>query len=296
MWESLPEKEKDPHTRIMLSPHLSVIIPAYNEGEMIEKTLSALILAINESGISAEILVSDDASTDNTAEIAHKYGATVVFSGKRNIAATRNVGACAANGRIFLFLDADTIVEATHLRELLLVLDSGAIGGGAEVDWSEPTSIWLRIAAWFWNRYTHLSHSPAGSFFFMKREAFEAVGGFDEEFYVSEELHLGRKLKKIGRLAIISTPVRTSPRKGFDFTLKEHLRLMARMLLAPGKTVRDPKHLDIWYTRRSATRRNDIQNDRQIMEKTACHHEQMPDRMIIGNPVEREEKQTKSIG
>lgn len=279
----------------MLRPRLSIIIPAYNEGERIGETLEAALKAVRESAIPCEIIVSDDASTDDTAEIARSFGVKVVHSGKRNIAATRNVGAKSAAGSVFLFLDADTIVEASHLREILVALDAGAIGGGCEVAWTEPTPAWLRIAAWGWNKYAHFTRSPAGSFFFVKREAFESVGGFDEEYYISEELYLGRKLKQLGRLAIISMPIRTSPRKGFDFTLGEHARMMAKIILSHNRTVRDPKHLDLWYTRRSSTRRNDIQHDRQIMKEASGHHEHMPDSMVVGNPVKNKKKYTQGV-
>jgi len=233
-------------------PQLSIIIPAYNESCYIAATILAARKALETSRCTtSEIIVADDSSTDGTSEIAESLGARVVLSGKRNIGATRNVGAKAAEGEILLFLDADTLISAANIDEVLDAIGQGAIGGGAPVDWAEPASAISRFFAKVWNTYSRLTKSPAGSFFFARKKAFEMVGGFDEEFFVSEEIHLGRKLKRIGQVKIITTPVRTSPRKEKDFTMRDHLRLLAWMLISPRKVFLERTHLDIWYTRRS---------------------------------------------
>jgi glycosyltransferase involved in cell wall biosynthesis len=230
---------------------LTIVIPAFNEASRIGETVQTAIQSLLEAGIdSSEVIVSDDASSDETADLAREAGATVVVSGKRNIGAARNRGAAVATGKYLLFLDADTRVHASALRLALEALQAGAAGGGALVTWSEPASLWLRGASRLWNLYSRLTKSPAGSFFFVTREAFEAVGGFDEEYYVSEEIYLGRKLKKIGKLVIIPEFIATSPRKAVEFTLGEHLRLLFRMLRSPRSFHRSSEGLEIWYTRR----------------------------------------------
>ncbi len=235
----------------MDSIELSLIIPAYNESRCIAGTLQAARKALETSDCSSyEIVVADDASTDDTAMIAEGLGARVVFSGKRNIGATRNVGAGAAHGEILLFLDADTLITTANIDEVLEAIHQGAIGGGAPVEWISPVSSFFKCCAKVWNFYSRLTKSPAGSFFFALREAFEKVEGFDEEFFVSEEIHLGRKLKREGRLVITSTPIRTSPRKGKDFSKREHFHLFLHLLVSPRKTRMERTHLDIWYTRK----------------------------------------------
>ncbi|MGC9329136.1 MAG: glycosyltransferase, partial [Candidatus Hinthialibacter sp.] len=62
--------------------------------------------------------------------------------------------------------------------------------------------------------------------------------------------HLGRKLKRLGRLTILRETVATSPRKLHQFTLREHLLFFMSGILLPWKVLRDRKYLDIWYTRR----------------------------------------------
>jgi glycosyltransferase involved in cell wall biosynthesis len=95
---------------------LSFIIPAHNEEALIGRTLSALHEAARALGESYEIIVAIDTSTDRTAEIALEHGARLVAVDRRQIAATRNAGARAATGDLFIFVDADTMVTERALR------------------------------------------------------------------------------------------------------------------------------------------------------------------------------------
>src|SRR5207302_2484064 len=100
--------EGDP--RVTWSAMISFIIPAHNEEQLLGHTLTALTAAARALGQPFEIVVVDDASTDRTAVIARDQGARVVPVEHRQIAATRNAGARAANGEMFVFIDADTVV------------------------------------------------------------------------------------------------------------------------------------------------------------------------------------------
>ena len=67
-------------------------------------------------GHSFEVVVVDDASSDRTATIAREHGARVIAVSHRQIAATRNAGAGEASGELFVFLDADTVVNCAVIR------------------------------------------------------------------------------------------------------------------------------------------------------------------------------------
>lgn len=231
---------------------LSVVIPAYNENKHIGATIETVRRAMSEARIAPyEIIVSDDDSTDGTGDIARSLGVTVVQSGKRNIAATRNVGAAAALGKYILFVDADTAINPQTLIEMMQAFEDGFIGGGTNVVWSEPMPMWyINGGLRLWNAISRIFRLPAGSFFFVTNEAFRQVGGFDEEFFVSEEIHLGKKLKRLGRLTILKTPIETSPRKAYQFTKSEYFRFFLKGIVNPGRTVRDREKLNIWYERR----------------------------------------------
>jgi len=238
-----------PHSPVLLS----VVIPAHNEAKRLPATLAALSRALVETGIAPhEVIVADDASTDQTAAIAIASGARVVPSGARNIGATRNVGARAATGRYLLFLDADTLVTASNLEAMMAALDRGAVGGGAPIQWDGPVNLFGRVSVRVWNLIARLARLPAGSFLFARRDLFLATGGFDERYYVLEEVWLGLALGRRGRRVIIDQPVLTSARKLTEHPPSEIIRLLPHLFLRPFKTIRSRDRLSFWYVRRDA--------------------------------------------
>jgi glycosyltransferase involved in cell wall biosynthesis len=235
----------------MPSPTISVIIPAYNEARYIQATLASIHTAFPQSNLGAyEIIVADDASTDETARLAQESGAVVVHSGKRNIGATRNVGARHASGNYLLFVDADTQINARTLDQMGAAIQQGYIGGGAIVRWDKPVSKPGEWGVRVWNQISRLFHMPAGSFFFVNKAVFDQVGGFDEEFFICEELTLGKKLKKQGRLKILSHPIHTSARKLEDYSLQYHLKFVFQVLVSPSRLPKTKEKLGMWYQHR----------------------------------------------
>src|SRR6476659_5557724 len=71
---------------------LSFIIPAHNEEQHVGAAVAAVIAAGRDSGQPYEVIVVDDASTDQMATIATQHGARVIHVHHRHIAATRNAG------------------------------------------------------------------------------------------------------------------------------------------------------------------------------------------------------------
>src|SRR4051812_32617503 len=106
---------------------LSFVVPAHNEEALLGRTLDAIYDAATETGQPFEVVVADDASTDNTAEIARQHGARVVSVNHRQIAATRNAGAREAQGKRLFFVDADTVVSTRLLTAALRAMDKGAV-------------------------------------------------------------------------------------------------------------------------------------------------------------------------
>lgn len=102
--------------------HLSIILPAKNEAEGLQRTLPGLRSAYPQ----AQIIVVDDGSTDATAQIAHDHGAMVISNpySMGNGAAIKR-GARAASGQVLVFMDADGQHNAAHIQALLDKLDQG---------------------------------------------------------------------------------------------------------------------------------------------------------------------------
>lgn len=198
----------------------SIIVPAFNESAEIASTLATLNLALKQTRLAGEIIVVDNDSTDNTAEISRQYGARVVHESVRKIARVRNRGAEAAQGRYLIFVDADTIVEPPVIQRALALLEGGRVaGGGATLEFDRPQRFFARALLRFWLMLSRKARLAAGCFIFCTTKAFKEVGGFDEGVYASEDVRLSFQLRQWAcrnskKLEIIDMPgIRTSSRK-----------------------------------------------------------------------------------
>jgi glycosyltransferase involved in cell wall biosynthesis len=226
---------------------LSFVVPAYNEERLLEGTLAAIHAAAREVGIAYEIVVADDASTDGTASIAATAGARVVRVEHRKISATRNSGARAALGERLVFVDADTHINAAVLRAAMAALDAGAVGGGAHVAFDGEAPPWGHVTIRWVIGFMRLFRWAAGCFIFCTREAFEAVGGFDERHFAAEEIELSRALKRRGRFLILPEYVTTSARKFVHYSLWRTLVMITRMGLRGPAGARRRDLASFWY-------------------------------------------------
>lgn len=168
-----------------------------------------------------ELIVVDNNSKDDTAGIAQRHGARVVFEPVNMIAKARNAGARASNAPRLIFVDADTTLSSDLLTAALDVLSQpNCVGGGACVELEPPPGWLTRRLAGLWNVVSLLLGYPAGCFVFCRKDAFDAVDGFSESVYASEEIWLARRLKRWGRrrtprmrMRVLRTPIVTSSRK-----------------------------------------------------------------------------------
>lgn len=236
---------------------ISFIVPAYNEERCLGATLDALHEAGRAAGESYEVLVVDDASTDRTALIAQRHCALLVSVAHRQIAATRNSGARKANGDLFIFVDADTIVDAAVVRAAVKALRGGAVGGGAAVEFDGTVPLYARLLMPILVRLFRAARLAAGCFLFCTRNAFAAVGGFDETFYGAEELVMSRALKRHGRFVVLRQAVITSGRKLRTHSVGEVLMVIGRLALRGPKAVKQRQGMELWY----ADRREDPWQD-----------------------------------
>jgi glycosyltransferase involved in cell wall biosynthesis len=232
-------------------PQLAIVVPAWNEEAVIAQTLGQLREVADALGRPYELVVVDDASTDRTAALAEAAGARVVRVEKRQIAAVRNAGARATRAPYLVFVDADTWVPETVLRHALLELDAGAIGGGARVAFDGRGHPLAEAFVEAFKVAWYSQELAAGCFVFARRDAFEAVGGFDEQWFAGEEYWLSRALKSRGRFAFLREEVVTSARKqraGHGLAMLVRMMALTALFFAGyRRPLRSRDRLGFWY-------------------------------------------------
>jgi glycosyltransferase involved in cell wall biosynthesis len=183
------------------APRISLVIPAYNEAALLPRLLDSVDEArrrFRHGAEAVEVIVTDNASTDATAEIARARGCRVARAEKRRIAAARNAGAAAARGGILCFTDADGRIHPETFNTVEDAMADGRFAGGATgvtmERWSPGiflTYLFFLPLVWFWNIDTGVV--------FCRREDFERTGGYDERRLYAEDVAFMMALRRLAR-------------------------------------------------------------------------------------------------
>ncbi len=185
---------------------VTVVIPVQNGAGALPRCLAAL----QRSTLPPfECIVIDDASTDGSAEYAAAVGATVIrMEHNGGPAAARNLGVARSSGDVVVFVDCDVCVHADTLARIQARFDAepdlAALIGSYDDQPDAPNFIsqYKNLV----NHYFHQSGRPEATTFWsacgaIRREAFLAVGGFDESYPLPsiEDIELGYRLRRAGR-------------------------------------------------------------------------------------------------
>lgn len=235
---------------------ISIVVPAFNEERLLGGSLAQIKAAAGafaQRGWDFELIVCDNNSTDRTAEIARAAGATVVFEPVNQIARARNCGAAAATGDWLVFVDADSHPSAGLFADVAEQIQSGkCLAGGSTVRLDEKHFV-AGCVTQLWNCASRSLKLLAGSFIFVETAAFRKVGGFSNELFVAEELELSQRLKKLARgqdrgiVILHRHPLVTSARKMRLYTMREHLRFLARVIFSNGRALGSREKAHLWY-------------------------------------------------
>lgn len=183
-----------------MTPRYSVIVPAYNEEQLLPRLLDSIEVAratyARDGAI--EVIVADNDSTDRTAGIAEVHGCRVVRVERRIIAAARNGGARAARGEILAFIDADSQVHPQTFLEIDRALATGRIVGGATGATLERWSLGIAMTYAVMVGMVLVTGMDTGVVF-CRRADFEAIGGYDESRLVAEDVVFLQALRRLGK-------------------------------------------------------------------------------------------------
>jgi len=186
---------------------ISIIMPVLNEGVVIEKALKNLTMQKGDF----ELIVVDGGSTDQTTEIAKRYGEVIVSDKGR--ACQMNAGAKAAIGDILLFLHADSILQNDAFVKVETVMNNEHIIGGA-FNYALDDPFWFyRIIEFLANlRARIFSIYPGDHGLFVRRAIFEKIGGF-KNIELMEDVELLKRLKREGKLIQLDAKILSSARR-----------------------------------------------------------------------------------
>jgi glycosyltransferase involved in cell wall biosynthesis len=178
---------------------LSVIVPAFNEQAYIGKTLDHINRSIADVGLDVQVIVVDNGSTDQTADVARASGASVFVEPTRNVARARNTGARASNGETLLFIDADTLVPVGLLSRINEVMSAPACVGGAVDIRYQPASLLIRGYLGMWRLLGNALGMAQGAAQFCRRDVYLALRGYDETLFMGEDLDFYWRLRRLAK-------------------------------------------------------------------------------------------------
>lgn len=199
-------------------PRCSVVVPARNCARTLRRAAAAL-LASDLPRDTWELIVVDDSSTDDSAQVAREVADRVVqlTGGARGPAFARNRGAEIARGEILVFVDADVCAHVGTLRDFVGALDRDP-GLAAVFGAYDDTPPERGLVSQFRNllhHYVHLTNAGEAETFWagcgaVRRADFMAAGMFDERRFERpqvEDIDLGYRLVDSGRRVALAPEI-----------------------------------------------------------------------------------------
>ena len=206
------------------SERVSIVIPAHNEAGYIEAALSS-VAAQDYPVDCLDCVVVDNASTDGTARVAQDFAArhhelhlVVVAEPSLGVARAKNRGARQATGTILVFLDADSRMTPHLVRDIVAQYHAGAPAGCIRIV-ADSDSL-LERGFFELMELGPVLFGIRSQMFYCDRALFLALGGFDEELRLAEDLEFLHRAKEhvrqkgMGTVSHIRTSaIATSPRR-----------------------------------------------------------------------------------
>ncbi len=212
---------------IDIEKFISVVIPNYNMAATIGKCLEA----VSASEYSRyEVIVADDASTDNSLEIISRFPCRLVrLASRSGTSAARNAGARESTGDVLFFIDADCLVSTDTLsivnRSLSGVTAETVIGGTYTALPYDDGFFNTFQSAWVNYSETRTADPDyvAAHAMIMDRKVFAESGGFPEDFMpIIEDVEFSHRLRRSGYRLIMDPAIQV--RHIFGFSLFSSMR------------------------------------------------------------------------
>ena len=232
-------------------PHFSVIIPARNEEDFLPSCIEALKSSALKAKAQVEYIVVINRCTDRTEDIAREAGAKIVYCDQKNLSKIRNIGCQAASADILITIDADSLVSENMFQALNKVLKDKRNGAGGVLILPERWSLGIALSMLMLVPIALYYRISAGMFF-IRKEIFEEIGGFNESLVSAEDIDFAIRAKSCAKSkgmrfvnifrASITTSCRKFDKLG-DWYVFKNLGMAKELLKGRNQKMAD----EIWY-------------------------------------------------
>jgi rSAM/selenodomain-associated transferase 2 len=190
---------------------ISIIIPVYNEAEVIEANLKQIQKRISKKNYVKEILVIDGGSQDVTFEIASSLDGIKVFKSPKGRPQQMNFGAKQANGEILYFLHIDSFPTKDFDELIVNSVRNGHEAGCFKMKFRSQHP-WLMFVSWL-TKFKARSCRGGDQSLFVTKSLFDDIGGYNEDFLIYEDHEILKPIYDRTDFHVIQEWISTSARR-----------------------------------------------------------------------------------
>jgi glycosyltransferase involved in cell wall biosynthesis len=210
-----------------MQKNLSIIIPAYNEQNLISGCLESVLNQTTDRAL-YEVVVIDNNSTDRTAEIARIMGVRVELEPRKGYVHALRRGVEVSEGNILAFIDADCRAPATWVSKILDNFEDmpEIVALGGKLDYFDTHPFFDRTM----KSILFFADALPGNNMAIKREALDRIGGIEPKFSLSVDFWISLKLRRVGRIKIDKSLVVLTSGRRFEGALTSYLEYGANVI------------------------------------------------------------------
>ena len=211
----------------------TVLLPAYNEGAALPHVLDELGEYLDSS---YEVLVVDDGSTDDTADVAERYPVRLIkHKTNRGKGVAIRTGIAEAQGENVVIMDADATYPVPAIKEMVDLLDENDLVRGIRESEPESMPVVNRFGNWLFNKLLAISHGLEGAdqltgLYAIRRSEAVRLGTEARGFDIETEIGIKAKARGLREAEI---PISYLPRVGEKklSPWKDGLRILGRVIV-----------------------------------------------------------------
>ena len=211
----------------------TVVLPAYNEGAALPHVLTELGEYLDQS---YEVLVVDDGSSDDTADVAERYPVRLVqHPSNRGKGVAIRTGIAEAQGENVVIMDADATYPVPAIKQMVELLDDNDLVRGIRESEPESMPALNRFGNWLFNKLLAISHGLEGTdhlsgLYAIRRSAAVRLGTEARGFDIETEIGIKAKARGLREATI---PISYLPRMGEKKLSagRDGLRILGRVIV-----------------------------------------------------------------